>query len=162
MVIPRRVVFEKVIRQLLLGITLLHPGFGICAESLPENRGCASSQDGKAQATRELIGVTWKWQQTIAKNGTRLVAPNPDNYTLQFLPEGKISVRLDCNIGRGLYEINENAISITITSSTRAACPPESFDQVFIRDLNSASRYFLRGDSFYIEKQDDGTMEFLR
>jgi heat shock protein HslJ len=62
--------------------------------------------------------------------------------------------------GRALNGIQ---ISIEITHTTRAACPPGSLEQRYIRDLNAAAVYFMEGDVLYIDlKYDTGTMKFTR
>jgi hypothetical protein len=44
-----------------------------------------------------------------------------------------------------------------------AACPPESLEQNYVRDLNAAARYLMEGDLLYIDlKTDTGTMKFMR
>ncbi len=89
--------------------------------------------------------------------------PGPDHYTLKLLPDGKVSIRADCNLGGGVYTLRGNEISIEITHTTRAACPPESLEQTYIRDLNAAVIYFMKGDFLYIDlKYDTGTMKFMQ
>ena len=95
-------------------------------------------------------------------NDTRAVPPNPGNYTLKMLPDGKVSMRADCNMGGGAYKLDESKISIEITHTTKSACPPESLERDYIRDLNAAAIYFFKGDVLYIDlKQGTGTMKFM-
>jgi heat shock protein HslJ len=110
-----------------------------------------------------LTDTVWKWQQTLYSNDTRSLTPNPENYTLKLLPDGKVSIRADCNLGGGVYTLRESEISIEITHTTRAACPPESLEQDYIRDLNAAARYFVEGDILHVDlKGDIGMMKFMR
>ena len=61
-----------------------------------------------------------------------------------------------------MTRIKDQQITAEITHSTMAACPPDSLEQVFIKDLNAAAIYFMREDTLYIDlKYDSGTMEFL-
>ena len=110
-----------------------------------------------------LIGPEWRWQQSIYSDDTKAVPPNPGNYTLKLLPDGKVSIRADCNLGGGTYRLEGSRISIEITHTTMAACPPESLEQNYIRDLNAAAIYFFKADVLCIDlKYDTGTMKFLR
>jgi len=110
-----------------------------------------------------LIGTVWKWQQTLYSNDTKSLPPNPENYTLKLLPDGKVNIRADCNLGGGAYRLRGNEISIEITHTTRAACPPESLDQSYIQDLNTAGRYRVEDEFLYLGlKNDIGTMKFTR
>jgi heat shock protein HslJ len=123
-------------------------------EVAKENRG----------ATREVVvNTVWKWQQTLENNDTKAVPSNPDHYTLKLLPEGRVSIRADCNQAGGAYTSNGTRLSIEITHTTMAACPPESLEQRFVRYLNAAAGYFVEGDALYIDlKYDTGTMKFSR
>jgi heat shock protein HslJ len=110
-----------------------------------------------------LIDTLWRWQQTLYNYDTRSIPIAPENYTLKLLPGGKVSIRADCNLGGGVYTLRGNEISIKITHTTRAACPPESLEHSYIRDLNVVARYCMEGDSLYIDlKNDIGTMKFMR
>ncbi len=115
------------------------------------------------KADQLLIDTLWRWQQTLYNNDTRSLPPSSDNYTLKLLPDGKVNIRADCNLGGGVYTLRGNEISIKITHTTRAACPPESLEQNYIRDLNATARYRMEGDFLYIDlKNDTGTMKFMQ
>jgi len=122
-----------------------------------------TSGEGRRTADQTLIGTTWKWRQTLYNNDTKAVPSNPDHYTLKLLPDGKISIRADCNLGGGVYRLNGSEIAIEITHTTRAACPLGSLDETYIRDLNAAAIYFMKDGALYIDlKYDTGTMKFSR
>jgi heat shock protein HslJ len=119
--------------------------------------------EDRSTADQKLIDTTWKWQQTLYSNDTKAVPPNPENYTLKLLPDGTVAIRADCNLGGGVYRLDGSSISIEITHTTRAACPPGSLEQVYIRDLNAATIYFMKDDALYFDlKYDTGTMRFMR
>jgi heat shock protein HslJ len=130
---------------------------------LQENRLVKASEEVRGNVDPVLVGTVWKWQQTLHNNDTRAVPQNPENYTLKLLPDGKVSIQADCNLGGGVYTLRGSEISIEITHTTRAACPPESLEQSYIRDLNAAVIYFMKGDFLYIDlKYDTGTMKFMQ
>jgi heat shock protein HslJ len=97
-----------------------------------------------------LSGTTWTWQQTVYDDGTKVIVPKPYSYTLRFLPDGKMALRADCNMAGGSYKLNEKEITIDITHSTLAACPPESLDRRYIRDLTVSHDYVLEGTALRI------------
>lgn len=110
-----------------------------------------------------LIGVEWKWQGSRYNNDTKNVPAEPDRYILTLQPDGRVNIRADCNRGGGTYTLDENKISITINHTTRAACPPESLEQPFIRDLNGVAGWlFMDGDLYMDIKYDTGTMRFSK
>ena len=54
-------------------------------------------------------------------------------------------------------------ITIEVTHSTRAMCPPESLEQAFIKDLNAAEVFFFSDGNLYIDlKYHQGTMKLGR
>ena len=151
-------------------LTTHGPGDPMCCPSLRleqifsvQDRQLAES--GAVQqpaASPALVGVVWKWQRSRYNNDTQAVPPDPNRYTVQLLPEGSISIRADCNRAGGIYRLANQQITIEITHSTMAACPPDSLEQIFIRDLGAAALHFIRDGTLYLELQyDTGTMQLL-
>jgi len=130
---------------------------------LRDDRLVETSMGAPRTVDQKLIGTVWKWQQTLYNNDTKAVPLNPEHYTLKLFPDGKVSIRAACNVGGGVYQLDGSSISIEITHTTRAACPAESLEQRYIRDLNAAAIYFMRDEALYIDlKYDTGTMRFTR
>ena len=120
--------------------------------------------DENRKLTREfVVNTVWKWQQTLENNDTKAVPADPNLYTLELLPEGRVSIRADCNQGGGVYTLNGSKLAIQITHTTMAACPPGSLEQQFIRYLNGAAGIFIKDHALYIDLQyDTGTMKFFK
>ncbi len=157
--------------EIVVGMTNHGPADAMCCPThhvvqryaLQENRLVKGSEEVCGNVDPVLVDTEWKWQQKIYNNDRKAVPPSPENYTLKLLPDGKVSIRADCNLGGGVYTLRGNEISIEITHTTRAACPPESLEQSYIRDLNAAVIYFMKGDFLYIDlKYDTGTMKFMQ
>ena len=155
--------------EIVVDMTTQGPGDAMCCPTrrvvqrfvLRENRLAKASEEVRGKADRMLTGIVWKWQQSLYDNDTRAVPTDPENYTLKLLPDGKVSIQADCNVGGGTYRLGGGRISIEITHTTLAACPPESLEQKYIRDLNAAAIYFFKADALYIDlKYDTGTMKF--
>ncbi len=149
-------------------LTTHGPGDPMCCPSLRQERLFTVRDERLAESGAStppavtLAGIVWKWQRSRYSNDTESVPANPDHYTVQLLPEGNLGVRADCNRAGGVYRIKDQQITAEITHSTMAACPPDSLERVFIKDLNAASIYFMREGTLYIDlKYDSGTMEFL-
>ena len=116
-----------------------------------------------AKSVDNLLGITWKWQQTLYNNDQRAEPTDPSRYTIAFQPDGTVAIRGDCNRAGGKYTLESSSLNIEVTHSTRAMCPPDSLEQTFYKDLNSAAIYFMRGDQLYIDlKYDTGTMRFSK
>ena len=69
----------------------------------------------------------------------------PGRYTVQFLQDGQISVRADCNWVAGLWTATNGALEITITRTTLVGCPPDSLEQPFVVELDNAAGYTVDG-----------------
>ncbi len=110
-----------------------------------------------------LRDIEWKWQQTLYGNGSKSIPSKPENYTLLLGPDGSVSARIDCNRGGGTYTLEDSRISIEITHTTMAACPPGSLDRAFLKDLSAAALYFIKNGDLYLDlKYDTGTMKFAK
>jgi heat shock protein HslJ len=112
-----------------------------------------------------ITGPVWQWMQTLYNDDSRVKPADPENYTMQFLEDGAISLKADCNQKGGMYSTSPGGktISIEITHSTMAACPEGSLEGDFVKGLSAAAVYFIKNGELYIDlKYDSGTMRFLK
>ena len=108
-----------------------------------------------------IVGVTWKWEKLKGTDGRSIVVDQPEHYTVEFLVDGKVSIRADCNRGSGTYKVDESSLSVSIMVLTRAACPPESLSDGYVRDLNRVASYALQDGKLHLGLKDNsGTMVF--
>ncbi|MGH2586447.1 MAG: YbaY family lipoprotein, partial [Dehalococcoidia bacterium] len=109
----------------------------------------------------DLVGTVWTWQQTTLNNDEVVTPDDPNKYTIEFLPEGRVTVLADCNRGGGTYTVEDNQLTIGPLALTLVACPPASFFDQFTRQLNDVSSFFMRDGSLFLTlKLDSGTMRF--
>ena len=115
-----------------------------------------------AAATGTLQGVVWEWQGSQYNDDTQAVPEDPSRYTIEFADDGTASIKADCNQVMAHYEANDSSLTITPGASTKAACPEDSLDTEFMRDLEGAAIYFFddAGDLLIDIKFDSGTMRF--
>lgn len=124
-----------------------------------QEKDCATS----LVAGDDITGAEWKWQQTLYNNDQRAVPGDPSHYTITFKPDGSLNIRADCNRAGGKYTLERSSLTIKVTYSTRAACPPDSLEQTFLKNLNAAAIYFMREGHLDIDlKYDTGTMKFSK
>ena len=114
--------------------------------------------------TGTLQGVVWEWQGSQYSDDTEAVPEDPSRYTIEFADDGTATIQADCNQVRADYVANEDdsTLSITPGASTKVACPEDSLDSEFMRDLEGAAIYFFddAGDLLIDIKFDSGTMRF--
>jgi heat shock protein HslJ len=99
-----------------------------------------------------VLDVLWEWEATVTPEEERMVS-EPSLYTIRFEPGNRMFIRADCNRGGANYELdgNERTISLTPGMMTRAACPPESKDFVFMNELNDVGRWRFEGGMLLLE-----------
>ena len=73
-----------------------------------------------------LVGPVYRWQESLLNDDSRFVPTNPNNYTLQLMPDGTAAAQVDCNRAVGSYTLNGNQLSLSFLATTLAACPPGS------------------------------------
>jgi heat shock protein HslJ len=126
-------------------------------------RGLPLTIANSQQTDDVLTGNTWKWEQTIYNNDTKVVPADPNQYTLELQPDGKVNVRADCNRGGGTYVKEGSSISMNVTHTTRAMCPSDSLEGEFLRNLAVVAIYFMKDGNLYFDlKFDTGTMKFIK
>ena len=128
--------------------------------------GCATgiSDDQKALSSNPqmVIGKTWQWVSSTTPVEKITVAA-PERYTILLQTDGRAQVRFDCNRGGGKYKIAEGQLSFGPLVSTRMACPPDTQDGTFMRDLQRVTSFFIEDGVLFLElPYDSGTMQFRR
>lgn len=108
-----------------------------------------------------LIGGVWKWELTQANGGSTTAVNQPERYTLEFLPDGKVRVTADCNTGQGTYTAQGGKLSFGSIGMTKMACPSGSQDSLFLATLGKVVSYRLEVGALYLALADSaGFMRF--
>jgi len=125
--------------------------------------GCTETEQSvRIKVPQSVLANTWQWVSTITPV-EKITVTNPERYTIQLAADGRAQVRFDCNRGGGNYEISEGKLSFGPLISTRMACPEDSLDAPFMRDLQRVSSFFIEGGELYLElPADSGTMRFQK
>jgi heat shock protein HslJ len=134
--------------------------FAFAVALLPLQAATLTTGDGRTAA---IGGIVWKWQRTAYDNDTQVEPPDPSRYTILLMPEGHLSVHIDCNAGGGRYRLEGSSLTLEVTHTTRAACPPGSLAGKFMKDLAAARIAFVLDGALYLDLvYDTGTMKFAR
>ncbi len=108
----------------------------------------------------QLTNTTWTWVRFFSPVEASDVA-NSDKYALVFRPDGTLSVAADCNKASGTYKTVGSLVQIQLTPATLTACSSGSLSDQFLKNLETATLYFIDDDSLYIELfADSGVMKF--
>ena len=120
----------------------------------------ASIENVHLNDPQAVLGKTWEWESTT-NPVEKIVVAAPERYTVLLGADARAQMRFDCNRGGGGYEISPGRLSFGPLMATRMACPPDSLDNVFMRDLQRVASFFFRDDRLYLElPYDSGTMKF--
>jgi len=107
-----------------------------------------------------IEGTVWAWQYTLRADGTRTTPTEPGHYTLRLKPDGQLDVRADCNRTGGRYQLDGARLTLTVTHSTVAACPPESLDRQFLTDVTAVMAWGMEENRLRMNLLNGGTMAF--
>lgn len=94
---------------------------------------------------------TWQLQAFELSDGGTVTISDPQNFTIQFDPDGSLGVKADCNLCGGAYETNGSSISIDVQFCTDAYCGDESLDKQYLQALANTSRYAREGQELLLD-----------
>jgi heat shock protein HslJ len=114
-----------------------------------------------AQPVTGLTGVIWGLESIDGTGGTT-ANPEPERYTVQFLPDGTVAVRFDCNSGGGTWSADGASLSIGELMTTLIGCPdPSPLEPRFSRGLSEAISWSLPDDRLRILTANGDTLVFM-
>jgi len=108
-----------------------------------------------------LAGVVWEWEVFEGGDGSEIRPDDPATYTLEFLPDGTVTIRADCNRGSGTYAVDGDHIEITVGGMTEVECPPGSLFDRYVRYLDEGVSHVFREGKLYLAlPMDAGILEY--
>lgn len=115
-----------------------------------------------AMAPSELAGSTWRLLRLTTPDGKAILPEARELYTVEFAPDGKLSVAGGCNRGSGTWKVTPpNGLSIGRLATTRAMCPPESMSARYLGDFERMQSYQMVGGNLFIKLAgDSGVYQF--
>lgn len=118
------------------------------------------ARSGGSRPYATLEGTKWIWKSGVI--GDDVIAVTfPNRYSIEFLPEHRLTLRADCNLGRGAWSAKLDQIDLGPMGFTRAQCAPDSYSGSFISALGSARVWYIRDGSLFLELSGGrGTLRF--
>jgi len=119
-------------------------------------------ETGEAVAsTSALLDVTWQLVEIQYMDDSVVTPSDPTQYTLTLLADGSVAAQVDCNRGRGSYDLADSSLSFGELATTRMMCPPESLANQYQQGLTDATSYVLEeGDLYIAFGPDAGILHF--
>jgi uncharacterized surface protein with fasciclin (FAS1) repeats len=132
------------------------------AEETTEAETEETAQEEIVDAAAELSAQTWQWIEVDDPvQGTQEIDA-PENHTIDFSPEGGVSVQADCNTGTGSYTVEGENLTISVPAMTLAICQEGSLGDAFVNYLHGASTYSIEDGVLIITMAPDGgTLTFV-
>jgi len=122
--------------------------------------GVLPDQNTRSTDPLSVLNKTWQWVSTITPV-EKITVLEPERYTILLKADGKAQIRCDCNRGGGEVQISPGKLSFGPLMSTRMACPSDTLDGPFMRDLQRVASFFVQDGLLYLElPYDSGTMKF--
>lgn len=103
--------------------------------------------------------VEWELVSFTGSNGVQVDIDDPTRYTVQFLPDGRMTAKLDCNQGSAGFHASDGVLAIDHMAATMALCDPESNEQSFQLILQSATKYAFDPDGLLLLSGDEGSLK---
>jgi heat shock protein HslJ len=122
-----------------------------------------ATPDGVAITCRAIADPAWlpgtRWHLLRIESGDdSVLAPaDPTRYTLEFGLGGELSGRADCNRIHGRWSADGSSMTLGPFAATRAACPPESISDRWVRSLEATVTWMrLEGGGLALSMKADG------
>ncbi|MDW7732824.1 MAG: META domain-containing protein [Methanolobus sp.] len=109
-----------------------------------------------------IISIQWEWTSMVGSGpDSQLTVPDPESYTLVFLPDGRYLIQADCNQGSGSYNIKENSLTLEPGPITRVYCGDQSLDGKHLASLNNVTSVAIENEQLVLYTGDnEGKMLF--
>lgn len=112
-------------------------------------------------SAQALIGRVFEWHVMYPETGPAIRPESPTDYTLRFAAPNRITLKADCNEYAGPVRLTETVFSVGDLIGTRALCPKESLEGVYIQGIENASGWRLdEGTLILTRPHDEGSLHF--
>jgi heat shock protein HslJ len=111
----------------------------------------------RPEGRSSLSGTSWRLVDIKSMDDRIFTPDDRSKYTIAFGADGTASIRADCNRGRAPWSsAGENQLRFGALAATRAACPPGSLHDRFVRDMPYVRCYILKDGKLYLSLYADG------
>jgi para-nitrobenzyl esterase len=104
-----------------------------------------------------LGGTAWQLVKFQGGNDKAIAPEDPAKYTVEFLADGSVAMRIDCNRARGTWKSpGPSRLEFGPMAVTRVECPPGSLYDKFSRDMGYVRSYVVRNGRLFLALMADG------
>ena len=115
-----------------------------------------------AHANPLLNNTKWQLIEFQSMDDSTKTPANPENYTMHFSDNGKVSFQLNCNRGMGNWsstpsmEATNGQLRFGPIAMTRMLCPPPSLDEFIAKQTEYIRSYLIKDGKLYLSLMADG------
>jgi heat shock protein HslJ len=114
------------------------------SESQLKTSETTQAPSNQLSAVGDITNITWQWQAlSETQPPSQSIVSEPQNYTLNFMPNGTFSAKADCNMVSGTYTLEENKMELIVGPTTLAECGPDSKYNQYLALLEQVKTYHL-------------------
>jgi heat shock protein HslJ len=102
--------------------------------------------------------IVWQLTELEVEGAELIEIAEPARYTVQFLPDGDLAIKADCNQVTGTYEVRGEAMTIELGAATLVLCPPDSHDGAFTSVLAGANHHGFDDEGMLLLSGNEGSL----
>lgn len=132
------------------------PTAPVAAESAPPTAEPAAAD---AAAQPALAGTSWRLVKIMSMDDTTYTPDDPSLYTLEFLTDGTVRVKADCNTGSGSWTSESpGQLQFGVMAATMAECPPGSLHDRYMAQFQWVRSYVMENGHLFLATMADGSI----
>jgi heat shock protein HslJ len=117
----------------------------------------AETQPPPQNAAQDLGGTSWQLVKFRGGDDTTLTPGDKAKYTIAFASDGRVSVQIDCNRGRGAWTSSgPNELQFGPLALTRKMCPPGSHHDRMAKHWEFVRSYIIKDGHLFLSLMADG------
>ncbi len=145
----------------LLLIGIMTVAGGALPASARQASPAAIAPSGHPAALEGLPETIWHLADVTLADGTIVTIDDPSLYTIQFLPDGRVAARADCNQVGGDYTVDGDTLTLSALLTTLVGCPEGSLGSDYTAWLDQVISFELSDDVLILILDDGGRLRFM-
>jgi heat shock protein HslJ len=110
--------------------------------------------------TQPALGASsWQLVKIMSMEDTIDTPGDPTLYTLEFLADGTMRVKADCNMGTGSWTSESpGQLQFGVIAATMAECPPGSLHDKYMAQFQWVRSYVMENGHLFLATMADGSI----
>lgn len=124
----------------------------------------SARQASPAATPAEAVGLpetVWHLADVTLVDDTVVSIDDPPSYTIQFLSDGRVVARADCNQVSGDYTVGGDALTLSALVTTLLVCSEDSLGSDYTAWLEQVISFELSDDALILIRDDGVRLRFM-